>query len=87
LIIIDIDNDRINIPEEIQLIDFPSTNLNSLKEKLSNVDFNSLQTKLILSPVIMNFESIEEFQRRIIYDLNSEISNIFIEFYVNLFGY
>ncbi len=87
MIIIDIDNDRINIPEEIQLIDFPSTNLNSLKEKLSNVDFNSLQTKLILSPVIMNFESIEEFQRRIIYDLNSEISNIFIEFYVNLFGY
>jgi hypothetical protein len=61
--------------------------LNSLKEKLSKVDFNLLQTKKILSPVLMNFESIEEFHRKITHDLNAEISNIFLEFYINLFGY
>ncbi len=45
LIVIDIDRNQINIPEIVEIVDFPIEFVQSLKSKISEMDIHIVQTK------------------------------------------
>ena len=87
MIIVDIDRGQVNVPSCLNLIDFPASSVHSLTNKLANIDLFMSHTKKLTSPLKMDWRSNEDFERELNQQLNSDISDVFLEFYVDLFGY
>ena len=45
MVVIDIDKNKITIPDTVRLVDFPIEFVESFKSKISEIDFHIIQTK------------------------------------------
>ena len=45
MVVIDIDKNKITIPDTVRLLDFPIEFVESFKSKISEIDFHIIQTK------------------------------------------
>lgn len=70
-----------------ELIEFPENDLNILKEDISKIDFDIVQTKRFTTVSQTDFKSSEYFEKRLIQQLNSKICDAFIDFFVRIYGY
>jgi hypothetical protein len=86
LIIVDLDKNCVNLPTGVELIDFPEQELVLLRKDLENIDFDIVETNKIGTPAKMNLKSSEYFEHKLVQELNSSVSDAFIEFYVRIFG-
>ena len=86
VIIVDIDTGTIKIPDTIYLIDFPKSNIDLLKTKLNETDFNYVQTKKLTSPSRMDWKSAEIYEKSLNQQQNTKLLDIFLQFFVILFG-
>ena len=53
LIVIDIDRNQINIPESVEIVEFPIEFVQSLKSKISEMDLHIVQTKKLSRYIYM----------------------------------
>jgi hypothetical protein len=83
---VDIDRGQVNIPSCLNLIGFPASSVQSLMNKLAKIDLFMSHTKKITSPLKMDWQTNEDFERELNQQLNSDISDVFLEFYVDIFG-
>jgi hypothetical protein len=86
IVIINIDNDDIIKPIGINLADFPSGAVVSLKTKLEQIDMNIIINDSLLSPTNVTWLSHRCRINSLKNDLNLKISEIFLEFLVETFG-
>lgn len=86
LIIVDLDKNCVNLPTGVELIDFPEQELVLLRKDLENIDFDIVETNKIGTPAKMDLKSSEYFEQKLVQELNSSVSDAFIEFYVRIFG-
>jgi hypothetical protein len=87
LYIINLDDDSITSPKESsEPIQFPENDLAVLKEDLSTIDFDLVQAKKFTTVSKMDLKSSEYNEKRLIQELNSTISEAFIDFFVRIYG-
>lgn len=85
--IINLDDDSITTPKESsELIQFPENDLAVLKEDLSAIDFDLVQARKFTTASKMDLKSTEYNEKRLIQELNSTISEAFIDFFVRIYG-
>lgn len=87
IIVVDIDTGELSVPYTVDLVEFPSSNLETLALKLTNIDFNNVQKKMLTGLPNNDWKSFKEYEKTLNYQQNIRITDTFLEFYVILFGY
>lgn len=88
VIIINIDMGALIVPDSVRdsIINFPETNITLIKRKLSEVSFNNVQNILLTSRTQIDWKRYKNYEKKLNQQQNNKLTNIFIEFYVTLFG-
>ncbi len=87
IIVVDIDTGELSVPNTVNLVEFPSSNLEALALKLTNIDFNNVQKKMLTGSPSNDWKRFKEYEKTLNYQQNIRITDTFLEFYVILFGY
>lgn len=83
---VNIDENKIHWPDDCDLQRFPENEVKFLNTSLAKLDFNLVQTRKLLLPSKKDLKTSEQLEREVNQELNSQICNIFLEFFVRLFG-
>ena len=88
IIIINIDTGAVIVPESVKetIINFPESNIASIKRKLSEVSFNNVQNIILTSRTQVDWNRYKNYEKKLNQRQNNKLTNIFLEFYVTLFG-
>jgi hypothetical protein len=86
VIIVDIDQGNVFVPTQAFINEFPLYALSDLKTTLLQIDINLLETKKLTTIIPNQIENYRKLEKDINNKLNIQISNAFLEFYVNIFG-
>lgn len=73
-------------PESFEAVEFPENDSAILRDDLSKVDFDVIQTVKFTTASKMDLKSLEYFERSLTQELNSKISEIFVDFFVRVYG-
>lgn len=76
----------VKFPQESQLADFPVNEVSVLRDDLGQIDFDIVQTHKFTSASKMDLKSTEYFERDLIQELNYKTSDVFVDFFVRIYG-
>ncbi|RNA08615.1 DENN domain-containing 3-like, partial [Brachionus plicatilis] len=84
LMIIDIDEKKIY--KNNDFVNFPQNFVDDLRKNFNLMDLNEIETKKLTSPTKFDNDLQKRFDKSIRDDYNSKIFDLFVEFYVEIFG-